>query len=474
MDQCIVHFESRPRVDYQNGEGFVDDVKDGIKTGISRVSQFFTGRNKLSPQAQATLDKYADNIVKSILVCREPVQKFIDVFMQLLSAGEIKRAQKKYGYDDLYHLFTFVTLDNGAKLIIEKQQTVIIKAVSSNEKHQKSMNVDMKNTTPSLFQLINNTRIKMGSHFLHYTANQYNCQDFVHSLLSSNGLMTEELRLFINQNIDELLKYAPVAKYAALGATDLKDRIDVLRGHGKNIDKANNITKKKMPNNSWINHCKDYASKNNVSYREAMKLAGPSYRSLNNVRKPVKRPVKRGGGFLDDLNRAFDPNKNGAAKAFDPKRNGTSKAFTAEVWDPKKNGVSQGFTAEVWDPKKNGAEKAGKDWHLASNAMKIAAPLVSMGLSAIPIVGAPLSAVASPAINVAADLLKEKTGFGKRRGRKGGMSTKDLVNTASHLIHVSNGINHRRKKGGMSTKSLTDPASRLIYSKLYSHGTTRY
>lgn len=30
--------------------------------------------------------------------------------------------------------------------------------------------------------------------------------------------------------------------------------------------------------NPWIQHCKDYAKKYNVSYREALKLAKPSYK----------------------------------------------------------------------------------------------------------------------------------------------------------------------------------------------------
>ena len=50
-------------------------------------------------------------------------------------------------------------------------------------------------------------------------------------------------------------------------------------------------------------------------------------------------------GFLDDLNRVFDPHQNGVADAFDPNKNGFNNAM-----DPTKNGV-----ADALNPAKNGA-----------------------------------------------------------------------------------------------------------------------
>jgi hypothetical protein len=69
-------------------------------------------------------------------------------------------------------------------------------------------------------------------------------------------------------------------------------------------------------------------------------------------------------GFLEDMENAFDPNKNGVAQAFqpvvkalDPNQNGlnrvASPSHILKALDPKLNGV-----ADAFDPNKNGARRA--------------------------------------------------------------------------------------------------------------------
>lgn len=77
-------------------------------------------------------------------------------------------------------------------------------------------------------------------------------------------------------------------------------------------------------------------------------------------------------GFLEDMNNAFDPNKNGVANAFDPNKNGVADAF-----DPNKNGV-----ANALDPNKNGVA------NFFNNDVKNA--LEPIGKTLLPLVMAPL------------------------------------------------------------------------------------
>ena len=66
-----------------------------------------------SAQVNRIVDKYGDwNIVNYFYMCREPVVKAIQSFLNLLTLGKINREKKKYGYDDFMHLWAVVELQN--------------------------------------------------------------------------------------------------------------------------------------------------------------------------------------------------------------------------------------------------------------------------------------------------------------------------------------------------------------------------
>jgi len=44
--------------------------------------------------------------------------------------------------------------------------------------------------------------------------------------------------------------------------------------------------------NSWIEHCKEYAKKHNVSYRQALKDAKPSYKGGSLKSKVIKKVME--------------------------------------------------------------------------------------------------------------------------------------------------------------------------------------
>jgi hypothetical protein len=57
-------------------------------------------------------------------------------------------------------------------------------------------------------------------------------------------------------------------------------------------------------NNSWINHVKTYAEKNNISYKEALSKSKESYVKSNAIKtekpvKKVKKPKEKKENIID-------------------------------------------------------------------------------------------------------------------------------------------------------------------------------
>jgi len=86
-----------------------------------------------------------------------------------------------------------------------------------------------------------------------------------------------------------------------------------------------------------------------------------------------RKQLLKGGGWMDDIRNALDPNKNGVAKAFDPNQNGFNDSLKktendlGKVFDPNKNGLAdsikntENVLGKVFDPNKNGVAEAFSD-----------------------------------------------------------------------------------------------------------------
>jgi hypothetical protein len=220
----------------QVGSGIIDDAKDKFSDYKRRIVEFFGGRKQFEPKSLATLEHLGDKKVTGIEVCREPIQKYIQVVATLLTAGKIDEARKKYGYADLYHLWAYITLEGGYHVIYEKEQTIHVKQVSNNKQHEAAMYVPLPpNFNMTLYEMIEKSRKALGENYFHYTSEQYNCQQNVHSLLKESGLLSDPLRKFINQDIYSVYKEAGAEglKKATHFITTAADKAAILVGHGE-------------------------------------------------------------------------------------------------------------------------------------------------------------------------------------------------------------------------------------------------
>lgn len=227
-----------------SGAGFGDwlkktasKVKD-IATNISgRVSGFITGiRDDYQPKARDILKKYGNNKVIKLVVKRDPLQKALDIGINALSLGQYQKSKKEAGYDSYYHLYMIATLDNNINLIIEKNEVINIDIYTKDSQQGEKFDVVM-NEPIVLNTMLNKTKDGMGiKRFFYYDAFTDNCQIFINSIMSYNGLLelNPDLQKFILQDYRTLIEnLSPTTKKIMSGITNLGRRFNILlKGKG--------------------------------------------------------------------------------------------------------------------------------------------------------------------------------------------------------------------------------------------------
>ena len=186
------------------GEGIISDIQKKI---IQKLQKRPRVVDKL-------LKEVGDRNIVRLDVCRNPINSIFRKALNILTRGKFEDVVKKYAYDDIYHLFMNMTLDDGTVYSIEKNQRVKLKkgGIKTTKKGEcRTMKINK-----NLRTFIQNGE-KTGNSFYRYSAHQHNCQDFIMRLLSSNGI--HGLNSFVKQNAKELL--TPFASKIVQGITDV-------------------------------------------------------------------------------------------------------------------------------------------------------------------------------------------------------------------------------------------------------------
>ena len=188
------------------GYGFKDTLVSYLKGIKNRI--FFPSET-LSRPSQKVFDKYKDQQITKIEVNREPVQSFVQKFLNIITLGGYERAKKNLHYDDIFHLYCIIHLADGTKLKLEKNEKINLQRAPTYklERDDTFITIDKKLTLDSLFK---NTIKKVGGYqFYVYSADQNNCQRFLADILESNGLMNEPLKKFILQDAKAIFEQNP-------------------------------------------------------------------------------------------------------------------------------------------------------------------------------------------------------------------------------------------------------------------------
>jgi len=197
---------------------FIDKVKAGVNIGISALTGTLT--NELSKRPiilQEFLNTYGNYTVTKAVIMRAPVMPVIEwIIKTQLSFRPVVEQLK---YDRIFHLSVNLYLNNGMKVLIEKNERISINTEGRQE--------DQKDMETFLIDRINNCFTNAGicknaitlvdafnqaeqlyglTRMYYYNGATTNCQRFVLDLLSVFGVEnTELLQAFVLQDASSLL-----------------------------------------------------------------------------------------------------------------------------------------------------------------------------------------------------------------------------------------------------------------------------
>jgi hypothetical protein len=153
------------------------------------------------------LDRFGDYKIEKITVCRVPLSKAIMTLLNIASKNEFQKNLANTSYDKLYHLFIKIQID-GRDFILEKNEVLSLKLNGSSTKGE-CLEISIGSRIFTLKNMLDKTQDKMGGKYFSYKAQDNNCQFFVKSFLSANGLGSSETTTFIIQDVSSLFDKDP-------------------------------------------------------------------------------------------------------------------------------------------------------------------------------------------------------------------------------------------------------------------------
>ena len=202
--------------------------KDIVKTG----KELIYGRSDYPVEQQRIIDRYGDRTIKSIKIGRTPLPSILTKIINMVSLGAFNKLVEKSPYDDLFHLFCILTLDNGSvvKILLEKNEAINMKVVSNyNPKNAEYVDVPRVPSNLTFNDLLNNARKVQGSKFFKYQSDTNNCQDFLIAVLKGSSMLNDSLSKFIKQDVKSIFKKLPITQKIINTLTNLGGAVDVIK-----------------------------------------------------------------------------------------------------------------------------------------------------------------------------------------------------------------------------------------------------
>jgi hypothetical protein len=176
---------------YNEDDVYIEDIEDENLYG---EGLFKRDVGTLPPPVRSLLEQIKDEKITSVQAWRYPLMK---------SLQDIVKKVVKLPYDNLYHL----GLNLNGKYNLEKD--LILKFTKAGQKSDRPENkskVIKVNKDITFGQLFDGLRKKMGDKLTEYDARTNNCQDFSLAILSVLGIDDAELKKFIKQDVEQVLK----------------------------------------------------------------------------------------------------------------------------------------------------------------------------------------------------------------------------------------------------------------------------
>lgn len=171
--------------------------------GINDFFEYFKKGKRINfpPSVRRFIELEGNKQIGAIIVCRTPIWGVIDKALNLFSFGKWNKRKKQLHYDNLMHLYMAFEID-GKMYRIEKNQVIVI---YDYEQKEGTECVPIQHGPITLNDMLSKALIWEGYDLLYYDPIKLNCQKFIIALLKHNGMLTDELYTFINQDVDKIL-----------------------------------------------------------------------------------------------------------------------------------------------------------------------------------------------------------------------------------------------------------------------------
>ena len=185
------------------------------------------GRENISPNVDNFMSNHGDEPILEMIISRNVVSSVLVGSMKLIST----QFREMAGSDKLYHLKLLIRSTH-SNISLEKNEVITISPYQMNYKAENMYVHFPPGITINI--LLQNTKNKMGNSFLTYSARDNNCQNFVLSLLESNGLSNSQNVLFTKQSTSAL--FSTELRKLTNTITDIGAKFDIVREGGYLID----------------------------------------------------------------------------------------------------------------------------------------------------------------------------------------------------------------------------------------------
>ena len=191
------------------------------------TTSLFLGRRGISPNVDKFMRDHGDEPILEIIISRNVVSSFLTGSMKIIST----QFREGVGSDKIYHLKLLIRTTH-SNISLEKNEVITISPYKMNYKAENMYVHFPPGITINI--LLQNTREKMGNSFLAYSARDNNCQNFILSLLESNGLSNSQNVSFTKQSTSAF--FSTELRKLTNTITDIAQKVDIIREGGYLID----------------------------------------------------------------------------------------------------------------------------------------------------------------------------------------------------------------------------------------------
>ena len=185
----------------------------------------FSRKLDFSNKIKKILKEYGNENIVSIRVGRRPINKLVEKAFNIISIGKWNELRNQYYYDKLFHLFLIITLQDGTKLSLEKNDIVNMNVNDSrcSESGVDCIELEYPQNSITVNDLVKKPLDRIGKNdYFVYDPFKLNCQIFIKSVLETFGLYNSKVNDFVYQDLTNIIKNLPFyVKWTGKAVTDI-------------------------------------------------------------------------------------------------------------------------------------------------------------------------------------------------------------------------------------------------------------